>query len=253
MGNQKNLLMIHGLLGSIAYFSPAQYLSDTSVHTPDLIGYGGNRSVSAGQRVDIRLQAAEVAHILREQIGQPTWLLGHSVGGAIAMLVADLVPELVLGLISVEGNFTLKDAFWCARIAVTAEADWVAEYRQMTADAAAWLARSGIDATPERTAWANAILDNQPHTTIKAMACSVIEETGSASYLQLVRSVIDRGIPLYLLAGERSAGGWDVPAWVASEARKYVIQPQTGHMMMLENPAEFCRIVASFMDEPRAD
>lgn len=252
MGKQKHLLMIHGLMGSIAYFSPAQYLPGILVHTPDLIGYGGNSTVLPGQRVDLAVQAAEVARILRERIGQPAWLLGHSVGGAIAMMVADLVPELVLGLISVEGNFTLNDAFWCARIAATAEPDWVAEYGSMTADAAAWLARGGIDATPQRNAWANAILGNQPHTTIKAMACSVIEETANPSYLQLVRSVIDRGIPVCLLAGERSAGDWDVPAWVVSAAQDYVIQPQTGHMMMLENPAEFCRIVASSMDESRA-
>src|SRR5206468_1580046 len=122
----------------------------------------------------------------------------------VMMLAAERAPELVRGLISVEGNFTLKDAFWCARIAAMLDADWAAEYGAMEDDPAAWLERSGIEASDQRIAWARGILSNQPCETIQAMARSVVSVTGAPAYLDGVRRVLGSGVPLYLLGGELS-------------------------------------------------
>lgn len=243
MTQASKLLMIHGLLGPIDYFGPARYLPGIDIHAPDMIGYGLRRSEDAG--IDLPGQAAELARILRDEVKQPAWLLGHSVGGAVAMMVADREPELVRGLISVEGNFTLRDAFWCARIAALGEEEWAAEYGAMEDAPAAWLEKSGIEAYDERIAWARDILGNQPYSTVQRMARSVVAETGKSDWLDLVRRVLVRDTPLYLLGGEQSAAGWDVPEWVLAAARQVLVQPKTGHMMMLEDPRNFCRIVAS--------
>ena len=239
------LLMVHGLLGPIDYFAPARLLPGIDVHAPDMIGYGRHRSEEAG--IDLAGQADALAHYLRDEIEQPAWLLGHSVGGAVAMMVADRVPELVRGLISVEGNFTLRDAFWCARIAALEEEAWAAEYGAMEDAPAAWLEKSGIEAYDERIAWARDILNNQPYTTVQRMARSTVAETGKPDWPDLVRRVLVRGTPLYLLGGEQSAAGWDVPEWVLAAARQILVQPKTGHMMMLEDPRNFCRIVGSII------
>jgi pimeloyl-ACP methyl ester carboxylesterase len=235
------LVMVHGLLGSGTYYGPQQHLTGLDLRTPDLLGYGAKRSVDLD--IDLHAQAEEVARVLREDIGEPAWLLGHSVGGAVMMLAAEQAPELVRGLISVEGNFTLKDAFWCSRIAPMPEADWAAEYGAMEDDPAAWLERIGIEASDERVAMARQILENQPCTTIQAMARSVLEVTGSPSYLEGVRRVLGTGVPLYLLGGELSAAGWDIPEWVLALAARSMVQPKAGHLMMLEDPAAFCGIV----------
>jgi pimeloyl-ACP methyl ester carboxylesterase len=239
--------MIHGLLGSSGYFDPQALLAELDVRTPDLLGYGSNRSVGRG--IDLHAQAAEIVRVLREEVGRPAWLLGHSVGGAVMMLAAEQAPELVQGLISVEGNFTLKDAFWCSRIAAMPEADWAAEYGAMEDDPAAWLERSGIEASDLRIAWARDILSNQPSTTIQAMARSVVEVTGAPGYLEGVRRVLGTGVPLWLLGGELSAAGWDIPAWVLALACRSQVQPKAGHMMMLEDPAAFCGIVDGIVRE----
>jgi pimeloyl-ACP methyl ester carboxylesterase len=235
------LLMIHGLLGSSSFYDPQSQLARLDVHTPDLLGYGSKRSMAAG--IDLHAQAGEIVRVLREDVREPAWLLGHSVGGAVMMLAAERAPELVRGLVSVEGNFTLKDAFWCSRIAAMPEADWAAEYGAMEDDPAAWLERSGVEASDLRIAWAQDILSNQPYTTIQAMARSVVSVTGSPAYLEGVRRVLGTGVPLYLLGGELSAAGWDVPEWVLALACKSLVQPKAGHMMMLEDPAAFCGIV----------
>lgn len=235
------LVMVHGLLGSGSYYDPKAWLSGLDLRTPDLLGYGAKRSVDLG--IDLHAQAEEVARILREEVGEPAWLLGHSVGGAVMMLAAEQAPELVRGLISVEGNFTLKDAFWCSRIAAMPEADWAAEYGAMEDDPASWLERIGIEASDERIAMTREILENQPYSTIQAMARSVLETTGSPSYLEGVRRVLGTGVPLYLLGGELSAAGWDIPEWVQALASQSLVQPKAGHLMMLEDPAAFCGIV----------
>ncbi|MGJ7917940.1 alpha/beta fold hydrolase [Massilia sp. LXY-6] len=241
MSDRRPLVLIHGLLGSSGYYDPQALLPELDVRTPDLLGYGSNRSIDRG--IDLHAQAAEIARVLREDVGRPAWLLGHSVGGAVMMLAAQHVPELVAGLISVEGNFTLKDAFWCSRIAAMPEADWAAEYGAMEDDPAAWLERIGIEASDLRIAWARDILSNQPVETIQAMARSVVEVSGAPSYLDGVRRVLGSGVPLYLLGGELSAAGWDIPEWVLALARESLVQPKAGHMMMLEDPAAFCGIV----------
>jgi pimeloyl-ACP methyl ester carboxylesterase len=243
---RQHLLMIHGLLGPIDYFEPARYLPGIDIHAPDLIGYGTRRSEEAG--IDLPAQAAELVRYLRENATQPAWLLGHSVGGALAMMVADAAPELVRGLVSVEGNFTLRDAFWCARIAALDEAEWALEYGAMEDAPAAWLEKNGIAAYDERIVWARDILGNQPYATVQRMARSVIHETGKGDWLELVRRVLVRGTPLYLLGGEQSAAGWDVPEWVLAAARQVLVQPKAGHMMMLEDPRNFCRIVGSIVE-----
>jgi pimeloyl-ACP methyl ester carboxylesterase len=244
-GERAALLMIHGLLGSSGYYDPQRYLPAVDVRAPDLLGYGAKRTIEQG--ITLEAQADEIVRILREELKRPAWLLGHSVGGAVMMLAAERAPELVAGLVSVEGNFTLKDAFWCARIAPMREADWAAEYGAMEDDPAGWLERSGIEASDERIALATAVLQNQPYSTVQAMARSVPGVTGAPDYLALVRRVLGRGTPLWLLGGELSSSGWDIPEWVLALARGSLVQPKAGHMMMLEDPAAFCRIVGAIL------
>jgi pimeloyl-ACP methyl ester carboxylesterase len=242
------LVVVHGLLGSMADIGLERWLPDVDLIQPDLIGYGSRRNEEQG--IDLASQAAELERLLREDIGEPVWLLGHSTGGAIAMLVAAAVPELVRGLIDVEGNFTLKDAFWCSRIAPQPEADWAAEYGAMEDAPAAWLESVGIEASDERVGWTRAMLARQPYTTVQELARSVLDLTGAPDYLELVKRVLEHGTPLWLVGGEQSAAGWDVPDWVMADACAIHIQPRAGHMMMLEDPQAFCRIVARILQEP---
>jgi pimeloyl-ACP methyl ester carboxylesterase len=151
---------------------------------------------------------------------------------------------MVSSVIDVEGNFTLKDAFWSGKIAEMEAAEAEALLESYRENPAGWLSRNGIEPSAERVAAATLGLRSQPASTVQAMARSVVETTARTQYLDDVREILDRGTPFHLVAGERSRDGWDVPDFVAARASSMTIQPGVGHMMMLENPAEFFGIIA---------
>ena len=233
--------MVHGLIGSLEYFDPVRRIVGASVGAIDLGGYGALRNECP---LTLQGQAEHVASCLS---GRPAWLLGHSMGGAIAMMVADQHPDRVAGVINVEGNFTLKDAFWSKTIAASSLDEWSERYRAMRDDVADWLTRCNIEPNAQRIEWATRILDNQPPETVHAMAQAIIAETGAPAYLDAVRRVVDRGLPIHLIAGERSAGEWDVPRFVRDAARTYTEIRGVGHLMMLEEPDAFCAAVDTIL------
>lgn len=58
-----------------------------------------------------------------------------------------------------------------------------------------------------------------------------------------VRAVLESELPVHLIAGARSADGWDVPDWANDLCTTRVNIPRTGHLMMAENPRAFARAV----------
>lgn len=236
------LVMVHGLIGSLDYFDPAARIRGASVRCCDLLGYGKHRDVGA-ERLTLACQAEHLAGYLDELGGGPAWLLGHSMGGAVVMLLADRRPELVASIINVEGNFTLADAFWSSKIIRNSPAEWAAEYLGLQADLAATVKTWGLAPSTQRLEWMKHILLNQPPETVYAMSRALVAETGREDYLEAVRRVVERGVALHLITGEKSAGAWDVPDFVRGAARSYMVQPGVGHLMMLEAPDEFCRLV----------
>ncbi len=164
------------------------------------------------------------------------------------MMLARRHPEIVASLINVEGNFTLEDAFWTAKLAAMTLSDVDTLLRGYQANASAWLTSAGIQPTAERVAAASRGLRAQRASTVKSMAQAVVETTSSFDYLRDVEAVLDSGIPIHLFAGERSRAGWHVPEFVLRRAASLTIQRATGHMMMLEAPHEFLRLIAKVIE-----
>jgi pimeloyl-ACP methyl ester carboxylesterase len=208
------------------------------VVAPDLLGYGRHRSVPEAA-VSLSAQVDELHSCIRHAYGnERVDLVGHSVGGAIAMLLAYREPAMVRRVVSIEGNFTLKDAFWSASLGQMSIPQVATILEGFTSDPAGWLARSGVPATSANLDFARDWLIFQPAATLRAMGRSIVEVTASPAYLESVRRVFD-GCDVSLLSGERSYTQWDVPEWALTKARKTVTIAGTGHLMMLEQPSHF--------------
>lgn len=231
------IVLLHGLIGTLQLPDIASQLSPDAI-APDLLGYGQHAQVRSSA---IALEA-QVAHV-KETIGaafgdRPVHLVGHSVGGVVAMLFAAAHPNHVDRIVSVEGNFTLNDAFWSASVARMTPTEAEQMLQGFRADLPSWLNRSGIAASPEALHVAERWLHRQPASTLRAMAQSVVAVTGVRAYDATLRSVF-AAHPVHLLAGERSRPGWDVPAWAEAQCASSVVLPDTGHLMMLEDSAAF--------------
>jgi lipase len=241
------IVLIHGLMGTLNDPSIHAPMNDRAVFAPDLFGYG---EFSAAPTTDLSI-AAQIAYLHRmiaERYGTgPVHLLGHSMGGAIVSLFAAQYPALVATIANVEGNFTLKDAFWSARLARMSAQEADAILAGQRADPATWLARSGIPANNRTLAVARTWLALQPASTLRAMGADLVEVTSKPEYLETVHRVFERH-PIHLVAGERSRGDWDTPDWALAQAKSFTVMPRCGHLMMLEEPDVFGRVVAQLLD-----
>lgn len=240
---RRPMVFVHGLIGTLQTPALHHPFAPTPTLAPDLLGYGVERG-SDPAAITLAAQAQHVHTAIRAAFGdQPVTVIGHSVGGAIAMLLADRFPEQVACVISVEGNFTLGDAFWSGSVARMTVEEADALMAGFRADPAGWLARSGVAPTPAHLASAADLLSRQPGSTVRAMGRAVVEATGHPAYLAAVEGVFNR-IPVHLVAGERSLAGWNVPDWAKAKAASLTVLPNTGHMMMVEDPTAFTDALA---------
>ncbi len=235
-------VLVHGLIGALDDRDLVGQLGLRRVLSPDLLGYGQRASVPP-ERIQMDAQADQLAREIEAMDAERVHLVGHSVGSVVAALFADRHPERVASFTSVEGNFTLRDAFWSARVArmTTGEADeMIGEYR---ADPAGWLRGSGVDPDERTLGLARRWLAYQPPSTVRAMARAVVDTTGRSTWEPLLRGVFDRTI-VHLVAGDRSRDGWDVPAWAVQAAGRVTVIPSTGHLMMAERPQVFAQTIS---------
>ncbi|MFL4557065.1 alpha/beta fold hydrolase [Yersinia kristensenii] len=189
------ILLIHALFGSLDFPRILSSFGGQSVFAPDQLGYGVYRDM-APDSWSLQDQADHIATWLRKSFTEPVHVIGHSVGGAVAVLFARRYPEMARSLTRVEGNFTLSDAFWSQKIATQPLEEIETEVDCFRADVSAWIARSGVPATPFAVATAKAWLDNQPASTIRAQAKAVVAATEDKRYLADIRELLASGLPV---------------------------------------------------------
>ncbi|MBY5819822.1 alpha/beta fold hydrolase [Rhizobium leguminosarum] len=236
------IVLVHGLFGNLAEPEILAAFGKVEIQAPDLIGYGRHQDRNV-ENLALSDQANHIAEHIHRSGGNKVHLVGHSVGGAVSALVCALYPDLVASFTSVEGNFTLKDAFWSGQIAEKPEMEVTEIINGYKADADAWIAAAGVPINPWTSALATRWLSNQPASTIKAQAKAVVAATSHDSYLAGIRNLIASSIPVYLIAGARSASGWNVPDWANEACTMRINIPDTGHLMMAEAPTLFAKSV----------
>lgn len=237
------ILLVHGLFGSLTASTFAKAFGSAHLNAPDMPGYGNFRC-SHQNEPSLSLQAEHLARFIEQTVRAPVHIVGHSVGGAIALLLAHRYPSLVCSYTSVEGNMTIKDAFWSAQIAEMPLSGVEALINGYKQDVAGWIAAAGVVATERTLATAASWLDNQPASTIRAQARAVVDATQAADYLGKLEALRGRGLPIHLLAGENSLDNWDLPSWVQAASASLTVVPGRGHLMMLEDPEAIAAIIA---------
>ena len=241
--NHEPVVFVHGLYQGLGHLTDVKFASPRRMHVIDLPGYGS--LVGTETPRTLRAYADHVASELDRLDSTPAIVVGHSVGGAVAMLLAAHHPEHVAAVVNVEGNFTLADAFWSSKVAEMTSEEAEAMLEGFRQDPDAWLARQRIGVTSQRQERARRMFTAQPAGSIQALGRAVVEATTAYDYLPTMYGVIDSGVPVHLIAGERSRAGWAVPEDFVRRSASLTIQPRVGHMMPLEDPVGFLGLVAT--------
>ena len=98
-GGSEPLVLLHGITDSARTYEPlAARISDRyKVYMLDFRGHGESDKPDA--LYDTDAYADDVRHFIRDVVGGPVLLEGHSLGGAVSVQVGATAPELVSGLI----------------------------------------------------------------------------------------------------------------------------------------------------------
>lgn len=169
------LVLVHGFADTVATWDPlVTALGDeATVHRWDLPGHGSRAGDPDG--LDRDEAVAEIAERLRT-VGAPVHLVGHSLGGYLAMTLTIRHPELVGSLSLLSSGPGFRDP--------KARADWNRYMDRIAEKAAMPVATAGLGHQPD-----SFVMDH-----VREIACPVLQILGSedrryaagAAYLQRV-------------------------------------------------------------------
>lgn len=111
------LLFIHGLGESGLCFEKViqrQELESFSILLPDLPGYGRS-PWPTGETTSLEALTDGLATWLAEKHSGPVTLIGHSMGGVLALLMAERHPQLVNRVIDIDGNKSPADCVFSSQ------------------------------------------------------------------------------------------------------------------------------------------
>jgi pimeloyl-ACP methyl ester carboxylesterase len=235
------IVFLHGLgsASSVAFrpVADAPALAGRRMLLVDLLGFGhSERPAEWGYTLDEH--AGTVAALLDDAGVRGCCLVGHSMGGTIAILLAAARPDLVGSLAVAEPNMDSGGGLPSSLIAAQSEAGFVAEGQ-------AALVRL-FAADPASTSYAATLALSSPVALHRSARALVAPREPSAG-------AILRGLsmPRTFLVGERNLPYPDADGLPAAGI-EVVVVPGAGHNMSLENPAAFAAAVEAAAGEAEA-
>ena len=256
-GQGEVLLLLHGMAGSSeTWRSVVRPLSrNFRVVAPDLLGHGG----SDKPRSDYSLGAfAVLLRDLLDALGiARVTLVGHSLGGGIAMQFSYQHPEYCRGLILIDSGGLGPDVGLTLRLLSAPGAELIMPIIAPKAVLAAgnrfrsWLHRAGIESPRGEQIWTSysSFADAPTRAAFQRTLRSVIDYRGQAvNALSRLRDKID--VPVMLIWGDQDAIIPIEHAYATKELRPDIrleVLTGVGHFPPAERPAEVVELIEDFV------
>lgn len=226
------IVVVHGLGCAASCDYPAvardAALASRRVVLVDLLGYGfSDKPATFAYGIDAH--ADTVCELVRHLDAGPVDLVGHSMGGAVAVAAAVKLGKSVRRLVLTEPNLDPGGGTYSRGIAAQAEAQYVSRGQAIDV-------RDAIAAGDH--AWAGS-LGVALAQAVHRDAVSLVEGTQPAWRARL----LGLAIPRAMIFGERSLPDADHAGMPAHGVEVDVV-PHAGHSMATENPAGLAAALA---------
>jgi pimeloyl-ACP methyl ester carboxylesterase len=241
-GGRCAVVLLHGLTGDGACWTPLARTFDGAfdVVMPDARGHGGSSAPDRGYRYDDH--ARDIAGLIRGLgLARPV-LLGHSMGGMTAAVVASRQAEIVRGLVLVDPTFLSPE-----RQREVYDSDVADQHRRALGLAKSDLVAQGRTRHPRRSP---EIVERLAEARLKThLAAFDVLTPPNPDYRQVV-SAID--VPILLVIGDSSPV---VTLEMAEELRRLnarvrVAQiPDAGHGLPYDQPERLAAVVVPLLRE----
>jgi pimeloyl-ACP methyl ester carboxylesterase len=257
-GSGPVVLLIHGITSSAdAWRAVIPALAEEhTVIAPDLLGHGG----SAKPRGDYSLGAyASGVRDLMAALGhERATVVGHSMGGGIAMQLAYQFPERVERLALISSGGLGKEVGWVLRAATLPGAEWVLPLltrtgpREVLGAASSILGRLGLrtPADVRGTALGLASLsDPKARRAFLHTARSIMDPSGQR-VSATDRLYLAEGMPTLIVWGERDPmipAAHGIAAHALIPHSRLELFPDAGHYPFDEDPERFAAVLSDFV------
>jgi 2-succinyl-6-hydroxy-2,4-cyclohexadiene-1-carboxylate synthase len=245
-GSGVPLVLLHGFTGSGSSWEP--FLDALSVHyrviLPDIIGHGHSDSPAVADRYRIEQAADDVAALVDE----PFLLLGYSMGGRLALTLADRYPHQIRALILESATAGYRSAE--ERMERRASDESLAE--RIEQQGLAWF----VDYWGQLPLWANqsaamreTLRSARLHNNLIGLANS-LRGMGTGAMPSLWDRLALLTIPTLLLVGELDTKFTAINREMAQllpQAQMHVIE-NAGHATHIEQPAAWLAQVQAFLN-----
>jgi pimeloyl-ACP methyl ester carboxylesterase len=242
----QSLVFIHGLGASGNSFARCfamEAFRDFTAAAVDLPGCGES-SWAADFSYSIKDQAEVVLRWVRNLELTRIILVGHSMGGAICLYVAEALGEQVAGFFSLEGNLSREDCFFSGKIASASQSDFEKQGIQEFRDAV----KASLEEAPSPglVNYYENISKAYPRA-IYLSSVSLVQESCEGHLSQRFATLATRK---WYVFGERSTS----PAtkkFLEKSNIPYFVVPESGHFMMDDQPDLFYRMLFNVLQDSK--
>ncbi|BBY07069.1 alpha/beta fold hydrolase [Mycobacterium noviomagense] len=256
-GGGEVLLLIHGMAGSSATWRSVlpQLAKKYRVIAPDLLGHGE----SAKPRGDYSLGAFAVwLRDFLDELGiAHATVVGHSLGGGVAMQFAYQHPDYVKRLILISSGGLGPDVGWVLRLLSAPGAELILPVIAPTPvltvgnKLRSWLRGAGIHSPRGAELWSaySSLSDRPTRQSFLRTLRSVVDYRGQA-VSALNRLQLRAELPVMAIWGEKDNIIPVDHAHAAHEARtdaRLELLPDVGHFPQVEAPTEVVELIEDFI------
>ncbi|MCY6369482.1 alpha/beta fold hydrolase [Clostridium ganghwense] len=231
-GNNKLIVFIHGLGCSKESFEDVWYSSNFknySILTFDLIGFG-NSSKPHDFSYTIEEQA-EICKLLLDKFQYPTiHIVAHSMGGAVGLLLTEMIKDNLASFINVEGNLIGED---CGISRRTAKISFE-KFKNNMFNRLKFVAKSSDES--DSKLWAKMLETSDPLGFYKTSE-SLVEWSDSNKLLKIFHSLQLNKSYIY---GDKNSQMNILDELI--DIKKISIS-NSGHFVMNDNPSEFYQTI----------